>query len=80
MQSTEVSVWDPFIRICHWLLAIAVLVAWFIDEPLWMHTWLGYLAATLVVLRVVWGFVGRNTRASPISYAARASCSDILSI
>ena len=58
MQSTEVSVWDPFIRICHWLLATAVLVAWFIDEPLWMHTWLGYLAATLVVLRVVWGFVG----------------------
>jgi cytochrome b len=28
------------------------------DEPLWMHTWLGYLAAGLVILRIVWGFIG----------------------
>jgi cytochrome b len=31
---------------------------WFMDEPLWMHTWLGYLAAGLVILRIVWGFIG----------------------
>jgi hypothetical protein len=31
---------------------------WFIDEPLWLHNWLGYTAATLVTLRVIWGFVG----------------------
>jgi cytochrome b len=42
----------------HWLLATAVIVDWFTDEPLWMHTWLGYLALALVVLRIVWGFVG----------------------
>ena len=58
MQVAEVRVWDPFVRIFHWLLATVVLVDWFMDEPLWIHTWLGYLAAGLVILRIVWGFIG----------------------
>lgn len=58
MQVAEVRVWDPFVRIFHWLLATVVLVDWFMVEPLWMHTWLGYLAAGLVILRIVWGFIG----------------------
>jgi cytochrome b len=57
MPHTEV-VWDPFIRLFHWLLGGSVITAWFIDEPLWMHNWLGYTAATLLPLRVIWGFVG----------------------
>lgn len=55
---TEVRVWDPFVRVSHWSLAGAVLIAWATDEPLWLHNWLGYLAAILVVLRVIWGFIG----------------------
>jgi cytochrome b len=58
MQVTEVRVWDPLVRAIHWLLAAAVIVDWFTDEPLWMHTWLGYLALAFVVVRVAWGFVG----------------------
>jgi cytochrome b len=58
MQVMEVRVWDPVVRAVHWVLAAAVIVDWFTDEPLWMHTWLGYLALALVVLRMVWGFVG----------------------
>ena len=54
----EVKVWDRFVRLFHWTLASAVLIAWATDEPLWMHSWLGYLAAILVVLRVIWGFIG----------------------
>ncbi len=57
-QTVEVPVWDAFIRVSHWLLALAVLVDWFTDEPRWMHVWFGYLAAVLVVLRVLWGFAG----------------------
>ena len=57
-QMPEVKVWDPFVRVFHWTLAIAVLIAWATDEPLWMHNWLGYLAAILVALRVIWGFIG----------------------
>lgn len=58
MQVTEVRIWDPFVRLFHWLLAAAVLIDWFTDDPLWLHTWLGYLAAVLVALRVIWGFIG----------------------
>lgn len=55
---TEVRVWDPFVRVFHWSLAGAVLIAWATDEPLWLHNWLGYLAAIFVVLRIIWGFIG----------------------
>jgi cytochrome b len=61
MQPTkliEVRVWDPFVRIFHWSLAGAVFIAWATDKPLWLHNWLGYAAAILVVLRVIWGFIG----------------------
>ncbi len=57
-QVVEVRVWDPFVRIFHWLLATAVLIDWFTDEPRWLHVYLGYLAGALVVLRLIWGFVG----------------------
>lgn len=58
MQAGEITVWDPFVRVSHWILAASVIIAWFADEPLWLHTWLGYIAAVLVVLRVIWGFIG----------------------
>ena len=63
VRAIEVRVWDPLIRSSHWLLAAAVLIDWVTDEPLWIHSWLGYLAGALVVLRIVWGFVGpQNAR------------------
>ena len=58
MQAIEVRVWDPLIRVFHWLLAAAVFIDWATDEPRWMYLWLGYLAGALVILRVAWGFVG----------------------
>ena len=58
MRMTEIKVWDPLIRTSHWLLATAVIIAWFVDEPLWLHTWLGYIAIALVLVRIVWGFIG----------------------
>jgi cytochrome b len=58
MQAIEVRIWDPLIRVVHWLLAAGVLIDWATDEPRWMHVWLGYLAGALVILRIAWGFVG----------------------
>ena len=57
MQMTEIRVWDPLVRTGHWLLATAVIIAWFVDEPLWLHTW-GYIAMALILVRIVWGFIG----------------------
>ncbi len=54
-----VRVWDPFVRIGHWLLAIAFVVAFVTQgEPEVVHTWAGYLIATYVVVRILWGFAG----------------------
>ena len=60
MPMTEIKVWDPLVRTSHWWLATAVIIAWFIDEPLGLHSWLGYFAIVLVVVRIVWGFIGPN--------------------
>ena len=57
-QTTEIKVWDPLVRVGHWLLATAVIIAWFVDEPLWLHSWLGYIAIALVLVRIAWGFIG----------------------
>ncbi|PAU81712.1 cytochrome B [Halovibrio salipaludis] len=58
-QDNQVRVWDPFIRIFHWLLVVAFFTAYLTEgEPEWLHAWAGYLIVVLLVLRIVWGFIG----------------------
>jgi cytochrome b len=58
MQDAEIRVWDRFVRLAHWLLALVVIIDWATDEPRWVHVWLGYLALAIVLLRIGWGFIG----------------------
>jgi len=58
-QDNQVRVWDPFIRIFHWLLVIAFFTAYLTEgEPEWLHAWAGYLIVGLLALRIIWGFIG----------------------
>ncbi|MBX3608385.1 MAG: cytochrome b/b6 domain-containing protein [Hydrogenophaga sp.] len=59
-------VWDPLVRVFHWSLVSAVLLNQFVleegDPP---HRWIGYAAAALVGLRLLWGLIGtRHARFS----------------
>jgi len=56
---TEVNVWDLVVRVGHWLLAGAFLLAYFTeDDWLTTHVWAGYVAGAIVLWRIVWGFIG----------------------
>jgi cytochrome b len=54
-----VRVWDPLVRILHWTLAAAVLVAYALgdDGGAW-HERVGYVALAAAAARILWGFVG----------------------
>lgn len=57
--SRDILVWDPALRLFHWSLAAAFLVA-YVTEDDWeiLHVNVGYLIGVLIALRVVWGFTG----------------------
>jgi cytochrome b len=54
-----IRVWDVFVRLFHWSIAVGFFVAYFTEDgPLTLHVWAGYVVGVLVVLRIVWGFMG----------------------
>ena len=54
-----IHVWDPFVRIFHWTLALSLSIAWFSgEESERLHEFAGYTVAGLVLARVAWGFLG----------------------
>jgi len=56
---TTITVWDPLIRIFHWLLAGNFLVAYIIeDERLALHLLAGSIITGLLLFRLVWGLIG----------------------
>lgn len=61
-QAQRVRVWDPFLRVYHWLLAALVIANWVLGHygpaVMTLHFWLGYAILALVAARIVWGFIG----------------------
>jgi len=61
-QSGWMTVWDPVVRIFHWLLVASILIAFLSSEEDSMlanwHRPAGWVAAILIVVRLSWGFVG----------------------
>jgi cytochrome b len=60
---TRIRVWDLPTRFFHWLFALAFAAAYVLGESeglLGWHTYFGYLAAGLVLFRLVWGATGER--------------------
>jgi cytochrome b len=59
VASSQIHVWDPFVRVFHWTLVAGFTIAYLTeDDLLTVHVWAGYVVGALVVARVLWGFIG----------------------
>jgi cytochrome b len=58
-NSNAQPVWDRFVRVFHWSLVSCVTFNYFVmPDGKTLHQVSGYLAVTLVLARIVWGFIG----------------------
>lgn len=65
-----VTVWDPFVRVFHWTVVLAFVVAYLVEDPHVVHVWAGYVIAAMLIARVIWGLVGsKHARFSDFLYA-----------
>ena len=63
-----VKVWDAFVRVFHWSVAVGFFIAYFTeDDAMLLHVWAGYVVGAL---RVLWGFIGpQHARFSDFIYS-----------
>ncbi|ACE85367.1 cytochrome b/b6 domain-containing protein [Cellvibrio japonicus] len=61
MASPTVTLWDPLVRVFHWSLVIIFVSNMYLNEQGgdW-HQWLGYAAVVLLLVRFLWGFIGKG--------------------
>lgn len=72
-QADAIHVWDAFVRVFHWTLAVGFFVAYLSEDVMWLHVWTGYLVGVLILMRIVWGFIGpQHARFSDFAFPPKA--------
>lgn len=59
-NDNEIKVWDRFIRLHHWLLALCFAAIYLEYKKFPLHPYAGYLIFILLSCRIVWGFFGKG--------------------
>ncbi len=69
-DTTQTKVWDPLVRVFHWSLVTSFIIAYASGEDfLTLHSWAGYIILGLLLIRIIWGFIGsRYARFSDFIY------------
>lgn len=58
-MTDRIYVWDRLVRVFHWTLVLAFLTSYLTgDELETVHVYSGYLILSLLVIRIIWGFIG----------------------
>lgn len=81
---THQKVWDPLVRLFHWgLVGCFTANALIVKHDSDVHLYIGYTIITLLIIRVIWGFVGthyaRFKSFPPSASAAVEQASDTVS-
>lgn len=63
MPTPTDRIWDPTIRLFHWLLVGFLAFSWWTaeDHEMERHRFSGYAILTLLLFRIYWGFAGPRT-------------------
>lgn len=79
---TEVKVWDPFVRLFHWMLVLGIaLNGLILDDESKLHNWIGYGVVALVAARMIWGLIGtKHARFSDFPPDVNASLEQVQDI
>jgi cytochrome b len=59
----RMKVWDLPVRLFHWAIVLLILAAWVAQyvNRMDIHMWIGEWILTLLLFRIVWGFIGSDT-------------------
>ena len=59
----RIKVWDLPVRLFHWSIVVLIGAAWLTQElnKMDLHVRVGYAILTLLLFRIVWGFIGSDT-------------------
>lgn len=53
------QIWDPVLRLLHWLLSLVFVVNyWLLEHGEFWHRTVGYAGLFIVLCRIVWGYYG----------------------
>jgi cytochrome b len=53
-----IKVWDPIVRIGHWLMVLAFFSLYFRSSKFPLHVYAAYTIMAIMSFRIIWGFVG----------------------
>ena len=55
----QLMVWDPLLRIFHWLLVVCFLIAYIFEDKMFnLHLLVGSIIFGLLIFRLIWGVIG----------------------